>query len=503
MNAARHFDLDIATEDPVHEHHAPRHDPTAGLTDQQRAAFQALDRFAQGQTEHGMAVLRGFAGTGKTFLVARLIQALEDAGLAIAIAAPTNKAVRVLREKIVQAGVAMPDAPIDQQDPRGAASTVAFGSLHSLLGLKLTEREDGTQECQSARDPSLHAYDLAIVDECSMIGSDLFARVVTAKRGCRVLFVGDPAQLPPIEPGEAISPTFSKVTFEVTLSEVVRQARDNPIIQLSMLIRRAIESDHDVTAADMAAVLPPLHDSPAAALVTGGPETVSAFALFEIRAGRDARVLAFTNAAVQQYNGAIHEALHGRTEFPFVPGEPVILHAACEAQVLDAQGRFTGIKTTLITSEEAAVIAVAPREHPDWPQVPCAAVILERDGGQQVQVFVATQASALERTIAEQFTVWRTLKARAEAAYQQGLRAEGRRLQDQAKEASARAWALRKAFAPLRHAYALTTHKSQGSTFDTAIVDLADMARMRSAFQFNRGLYVAATRPRQYLAIVA
>jgi len=71
-----------------------------------------------------------------------------------------------------------------------------------------------------------------------------------------------------------------------------------------------------------------------------------------------------------------------------------------------------------------------------------------------------------------------------------------------AKDLSDQAWALRKAFAPLRHVYAITAHKSQGSTFDTAIVDYADLALMRSASQFNRSLYVAATRAREHLAVV-
>lgn len=480
-------------------------DITDGLTDQQQAAFKELHRFALGKTDSAMAVLRGFAGTGKTYLISRLIHALGNSGLSVAVAAPTNKAVRVLREKIVEAGIDMPTESIDAKDWRksGPGHWIEFGSIHSLLGLQLTDREDGTQECKSARDPSLHEYDLAIIDECSMIGSDLFSRIVVAKRRCLILFVGDPAQLPPIESGEAISPTFSKVSFEVTLNEVVRQARDNPIIQLSLLLRQAIEAERRIDAQAIQAALPPINTHPSAALVNGWPETIVNFALFEIRAGRDARVLAFTNAAVMTYNHAIHEALHGRTEFQFVPGEPVIAHSACDAYVLDDLDRPTGIKTGIITSEEAMVRDVQDARHPYWSTVPSATVILERDNGTRVMVYIALKASELERAISEQFSLWRRLKSEADLAYQNGLTKQARALSDEAKEASSQAWSMRKAFAPLRHAYALTAHKSQGSTFDTAIVDLNDMAKMRSAFQFNRGLYVATTRPRQYLAMVA
>ncbi|NCC28736.1 MAG: hypothetical protein EOM22_11480 [Gammaproteobacteria bacterium] len=479
-------------------------DPAAGLNHQQAAAFHDLMRFANGKTDHAMAVLQGWAGTGKTYLVSRLINALAGSGLSIAVAAPTNKAVRVLREKIQEAGIEVPAEPVDgMRKGWKESSWIEFGSIHSLLGLQVTERDDGTQECKSARDPSLHQYDLAIIDECSMIGSDLFSRIAIAKRTCLILFVGDPAQLPPIEAIENVSPTFSKVGFVLTLSEVVRQARDNPIIKLSMMIRQAIESDRRVDHIAISEALPPIDESPAAALVAGGFETVRDFALFEIRAGRDARVLAFTNQAVIAYNAVIHDALYGRTEFPFVPGEPVIVHSQCDGYRCNDDGSPCSIKSTLITSEEARVVAVVSRDHPGFPSIPASAVTLERDNETRVVVYVPINPFDVERLVSEKFGEWRKLKAEADEAYRCGKGAQGAEIKERAKNSSAKAWAIRRAFAPLRHAYALTAHKSQGSTFDTAIVDLNDMAKMRSAFQFNRGLYVAATRPRQYLAIVA
>ena len=478
-------------------------DPAAGLNHQQTAAFHDLMRFANGKTDHAMAVLQGWAGTGKTYLVSRLINALAGSGLSIAVAAPTNKAVRVLREKIQEAGIEVPAEPTDgMRKGWKEPSWIEFGSIHSLLGLQVTERDDGTQECKSARDPSLHEYDLAIIDECSMIGADLFGRITVAKRRCLILFVGDPAQLPPIEAIENVSPTFSKVGFVLTLSEVVRQARDNPIIKLSMMIRQAIEEDRRVDQMAIAEALPPINESPAAALVAGGSETVTSFALFEIRAGRDARVLAFTNQAVIGYNAMIHDALYGITEFPFVAGEPVIVHSQCDAFRCNEEGKPTGIKTVLITSEEARVCEVVRRDHPLWPDIPALAVTLERDTGAKVVVHVPINQAEVERAVTEKFAEWRRLKSLADDAYRNGKTARGADFKEQAKTASGHAWAVRRAFAPLRHAYALTAHKSQGSTFDTAIVDLNDMAKMRSAFQFNRGLYVAATRPRKYLAIV-
>jgi exodeoxyribonuclease-5 len=475
-------------------------------------AYAVLLDFLEGRSDAGLAVLRGYAGTGKTFLVGKLIHDL-DPGMTVAVAAPTNKAVKVLREKILEAGGLVAEEPLDNIGHLEERTRVAFGSIHSLLGLQLTEREDGSQECKSARNPSLHKYDVVIIDECSMIGADLFRQVVLCKRQTRVLFVGDPAQLPPVEANEAESPTFHQVSLQVMLTEVVRQAADNPIIQLSLLLRRAIESGQRADITAMAAVLPSLHEHPQAALVPGDAHTVMNFALYEINAGRDARVLAFTNEAVNRYNRAIHEALHGPQAKPFVVGERVILHSQCDALKCEDDGQITGLKTMLITSEEAVIQHIQPKKHPQWDLIPAHQVFLKRDTGEQVAVYLPDDPANLEREIGAQFGQWRELKAKADAAYASArrirddeLRLENQRAGDefttQAKAASGKAWALRRAFAPLRHAYALTTHKSQGSTFDTAIVDLNDLDRMRSAFAFNRGLYVAATRPRSYLAVV-
>lgn len=481
-----------------------------GLTVPQAAAYITLKAFLEGATDASLAVLRGYAGTGKTYLVGRLIQDLDD-HLTVAVSGPTNKAVKVLRERILATGIPLTDDPLDGY--READQRVTFGSIHSLLGLQLTEREDGSQECKSARSPSLHWFDVVIVDECSMIGGDLFRQIVLCKRQTRVLFVGDPAQLPPIEAREAESPTFSQVALQVTLSEVVRQAMDNPIIKLSMLLRHAIETGSRADPMAMATMLPPLSAHPQAALVPGDAHTVVNFALYEIKEGRDARVLAFTNDAVRRYNWAIHQALHGPESDPFVVGERVIVHNQCDALLCDDCDEPDGIKTTLITSEEAVVKSYREKRHPQWPAIPARRLVLMRDTGQRVAVWVPHDPPQLEQAITDQFQEWRVVKAEAEEHYRQAKRMrdstarlacqhDGDRLMSQAKAASSKAWAMRRAFAPLRHAYAMTIHKSQGSTFDTAIVDLNDIARMHSDFAFNRGLYVAATRPRQYLAVV-
>lgn len=465
------------------------------LTPSQESALSTLRDFATKKTDYAMLVLEGWAGTGKTTLVGQLLKDPDIADLKVAIAAPTNKAVRVLREKLMEAGVEVADEPVDDLPMLRESGRVAFGSIHSFLGLQLSELDNGDQSCKKVRDSTLHQFDLVVIDECSMIGAELFSYVTGLKRETLILWVGDPAQLPPIEVGpQGTSPTFSRVMHKLTLLEVVRQARDNPIIAFSIEVRKAIEQGQRPTMRDLAELLPP--SGAKAVLLSGGELMAQGVALYELQQGRDARIVAYRNDVVQRHNAAIHFALHGATETPFVPGERVIVHQATEGFRMH---RGHKIKVPLITSEELTVLAIEPEDSPDHPEVPAYRVSLETDSGETVEVYLARKQEDLDHAIREAFSTWRRLKA--DAGEFSGEKAA--KMMAQAKAASAAGWKLRKAFAPLRHSYAITSHKSQGSTFDSSIVDLADLSRMRSAFDFSRALYVAATRASDRLALVA
>lgn len=470
------------------------------LTLQQMAAYDTLSRFMLGQTDSAMAVLRGAAGTGKTVLASHLVKAALNAGLTVAIAAPTNKAVRVLREKMIDAGVAMPGESLDSRfmSPEHP-EPLSFGSIQGLLGMRLRDKDDGTQDCTPQRPSRLHRYDVAVVDECSMIGMDLFQAIAANKQRTRLLFVGDASQLPPIGAEETISPTFRYVSLDVSLNEIIRQQADNPVIALAHRIRLAIEAGAKIATPDMRAVLPPLDQHPAAAVVDGDAATIVQWMAAEVAAGRKARVVAYHDKTVQRYNAEIHQRLYGTTEFPFAVGQRVIVDQQCDAvPVSDNTG-----SEKLITSEEATVSALAWERHPRFPEMPACRVQLSRDGAGEVLVYVAQDPAALQRMIAACFAKHREMKAAANQARQAGLRAEAGALHDRAKAFSDSGWGLARGFAPLRHAYAMTSHKSQGSTFETVFVDFADFWRVTSPFTFNRSLYVAVTRPSRYLAIVS
>lgn len=149
--------------------------------------------------------LFGFAGTGKTTLARHFAEGLEGE---VVFGAFTGKAAHVLRA-------------------RGCEGAT---TIHSLIYRpKSVEEEEPSFVIN--RDGGAAKADLIVIDECSMVDEELGRDLLSF--GAPVLVLGDPAQLPPVKGGGF----FTDAEPDVMLSEVHRQARDNPIIRLSMQVR--------------------------------------------------------------------------------------------------------------------------------------------------------------------------------------------------------------------------------------------------------------------------
>ncbi len=440
------------------------------LTTAQQGALGALQEFATGKTPHGVATLSGFAGVGKTTVVAQLLFALSGgmSFLRTLVTAPTHKALAVLAGKLVSC-----DAMTTQ----------------AALGLRLTELESGEHRLSKDGSPRLSEYDLAIIDEASMISDELFSAILANRRRCRVLFVGDPAQLAPVG-SDSPSPAFDAglVPIQVRLTEVVRQAEDHPSIRLSVVLRSMIEANAGPQLSELARHLVP-EDDRFLAIAPGGDALLRNWAVDAFREGLDARILAFTNRACIAHNAAVHATLfpgsHG-----FAIGEQVI---AQDGFVMRGQNVAVQVRT----SELLTVVDIEPARHESSPDIPAWSVTLEADNSRQGKVWVAQSRQHLDEMISTKFGEWRRLKQAAE----NGSRATRQASLDAAKAASQEAWALRNRYANLRHAYALTIHKSQGSTFDAVLIDWGSLPKNGGA-DASRLAYVAITRPSTYAVIV-
>jgi exodeoxyribonuclease-5 len=149
--------------------------------------------------------LFGYAGTGKTTLARHIAEGIDGD---VVFAAYTGKAALVLRSK-------------GCDDAR---------TIHSLIYRPQDIDSEVPSFVINEQSPA-NAASLIIVDECSMVDEDLGRDLLSFGRP--VLVLGDPAQLPPVKGGGF----FTEAQPDFMLTEVHRQAADNPIIRMSMIVR--------------------------------------------------------------------------------------------------------------------------------------------------------------------------------------------------------------------------------------------------------------------------
>ena len=256
-----------ATAEPVDGPDGFGDDPAGGASDETGGASgQAGDVFELDEAQrgavaavasHGVCVLAGGPGTGKSRTVAAVVALAAQRGLRVALAAPTGRAAKRLEELA------------------GAPAT----TLHRLLGAQgrgRGESADGSATSDQAwvfargEEWPLDA-DLVVVDESSMLDAELAAALVEAcADGTRLLLVGDPAQLPSIGPGRVLADIIDSGAVPVTeLTTLYRQREGGVIARLATAVRGGELPPVATTgpgAAEHEAVVVPVRGSQQAAL---------------------------------------------------------------------------------------------------------------------------------------------------------------------------------------------------------------------------------------------
>jgi exodeoxyribonuclease-5 len=188
---------------------------------QQDEALKAVSRWLK-EGRSPLFRLFGYAGTGKTTLARHFAENVEGEVL---FAAFTGKAAQVLRSK-------------------GAKNA---RTIHSLIYRPRGEEEVSDEETGKTsiapmfsinRQSPVAKAALIIIDECSMVDEALGRDLMSF--GTPILVLGDPGQLPPVSGGGY----FTNEEPDYLLTDIHRQARDNPIIQLAMHVREGKEIMH-------------------------------------------------------------------------------------------------------------------------------------------------------------------------------------------------------------------------------------------------------------------
>jgi exodeoxyribonuclease-5 len=399
--------------------------PGIYATKGQAEALENMLDFAYGQK--GLAYsLTGCAGSGKSLLVQAFAQRLP-AGTKIIFTAPTNKAVRVLNEMVAQWGIGV------------EAITCA-----KLLGLKpRIDTETGQQvfEPDFDEEPCAQEYDLIVVDESSMVGTDLYDHIMREVNLCtRVLFIGDPYQAPPV--GEAISRVFAEVLDVSTLTEAKRYGSAIGAIATDIrlsLQRRGeplIESNYSEDKSTGVWSMPRSR---------WNDSLIKAFKSDSYKRNpNSARALAWTNKQVAKINAMVRDEIQGKDAPRFVVGERLI--AKDPFYMDDIHGNEVKV---LSVADECEVISVR-QGHQGGYKVWAVTIQILQDDHQPVTVPVLHEDDeALRTSQLKEYSENRDWK---------------------------KFWGLKGRFADLRYAYAITIHQSQGSTFDNVWVDVPNLA---------------------------
>lgn len=207
-------------------------------TENQKKIIESFSDYLSEDNSSTFFVLNGYAGTGKTTIIAAIVSALKSLGIKTILLAPTGRAAKVLSQYSGEKALTIHKRIYREQ------TNAAYESKFSLN----INRENEA---------------LFIVDEASMLSSgtnadktifgsgslldDLIQYVRSGKR-CRLMLVGDSAQLPPV--GDSYSPAltpaeflpFGDVVYE-TMDEVVRQEQTSGILFNATLVRCMLENN--------------------------------------------------------------------------------------------------------------------------------------------------------------------------------------------------------------------------------------------------------------------
>ena len=272
-------------------------------TDDQWNAIEVFARFMTDRNERSVMLLRGSAGTGKTSLAAAIVRTMQELKQRVSLLAPTGRAAKVFS---LNAG--QPAATIH----RAIYREKAFTGLDGKFNLNVNLFRDRLFMVDEASMISLSAGNTTFGSGCLL--DDLIQYVYNG-RNCRLLLVGDKAQLPPV--GEEESPAlradvlqaYGLAVYTCDLAEVLRQSQDSGILYNATLIRRMITHNE-------ATQLPKIHFEGFADIsIVPGDELIESLASSYSEVGMDeTMVITRSNRRANVFNQGIRNMVLGREE---------------------------------------------------------------------------------------------------------------------------------------------------------------------------------------------
>jgi exodeoxyribonuclease-5 len=274
------------------------HSPTRG----QEELLRQITEFILDRQANKVFIVKGFAGTGKTSLISALVKTLDYAQIKTLLLAPTGRAAKVF------SGYAGKNAyTIHRKIYRQKTAKDGFGSFvlnKNLFNNLVIIVDEASMISDSLSDGTVFGTGRLLADLMSFVNEG---------HNCRLIFVGDTAQLPPV--GIVISPALDKnelsmympVAGENMLTDIVRQNRESGILQNATMVR------NQITANNFA--IPVLRPSSEDVAFISGPEIIEIIEKTYDKFGlEEVIVLCRSNKKANQYNTGIRKMVMYREE---------------------------------------------------------------------------------------------------------------------------------------------------------------------------------------------
>ena len=414
-------------------------DAQHGLNQGQKAAAEAFMAFLVSPDKE--FIISGPAGVGKTFLMNYIIDntmpryhelcklmGIEPEYTGVVMTATTNKAAEVLSRSV--------------QRP--------VGTVHSFFNLVL--RDDystGQTKIFKSKKWGIHEKMIIFVDESSMIDTELWKNLHEGTMNCKLVYVGDRHQLAPVL--EDLSPVYKHNSPMAELLEPVRNAGQPALMAICNQLRETVATGSFKPIQRVPGVIDHLDDRQMQDEI---------FLAFQQQT-HDARILAYTNKRVIQYNDHIRDMRH--LPVSFQPGELLVNNTVyhTKAGIVPVE---MGLKVLRNHGPSSLVIDTKHDVSLDVERLD-----LETSFGDVINnVPFATNRQHFDDLV--------RYYARTKSWSQY--------------------FQLKNNVADLRPRDAATVHKSQGSTYDTVFIDLGNISTCNATNQVARMLYVAFSRAR-------
>ena len=447
-------------------------------TTDQMNTLECFGSFLASRDKMPMMLMRGSAGTGKTSLVSAMVQTLVSLRQKVVLMAPTGRAAKVL----------------------SISSSLPASTIHRKIYRQKTMLGDFNLN------DNLHTDTLFVIDEASMISSfsmgetgfgsgnllDDLVQFVYSGRNCRMLLIGDTAQLPPV--GEDESPAliseilygYGATLFECDLSEVLRQSSESGILHNATAIRSLIQYEE-------ATELPKLKFSGFSDIMSlPGNELIDTLSNSYSKVGiDDTIVITRSNKNATMYNNGIRAQVLDREEL-LERGDQVMIvknHTLPKSNVQ----QDPSVPTFIANGDKAIVVRVrnfreiygfhfadATLRFPDYDDFELDTIVLTDTLQSDAPALTQEQGTALFKAIEEDYAdIPRKadrMKAIREDVYFNAIQ--------------------------IKYAYAVTCHKAQGGQWSHVYIDQGYMTDDMLTPDYIHWLYTAITRGKEKVYMV-